>query len=1086
MTGHNNGTDLLRRLKAGGVPRLPKLQRRADTKLRPASNAQQRLWFLRQLEGDVATYSVPQAYRVVGKFSLEHLDHALSEIVARHEAIRTRLFERHGQVWQEVLPPMPVHSKCLEASSLSEAIEKGEAEIRVAFDLSCPPMLRSVCVRIGPEEALLVFIFHHAAFDAWSLGVFYSELQALYRSHSSTKVRLTAPPYQFGDYADWQRVWLESSAAQAQRAYWREQLAGPLPILRLDYACAPRVTRSYSGAAQHFKLPALLQERVNIVAESHGTTVFIVLLAAFLAIIHRYSLQEDIVVGVPVACRSFAETEGIIGYLSNTLSLRSALSGRLPFSDLIAQTSKTFFDGLINQEVPFDQVVDSVTSEREPADNPIYQAMFVMQNTPTDTALRLEGAELEDVPVHTGTAKIDLTCSIRATAAGVEGELEYSTDVLSKTAAERFVAAFLNLLSDATLRPSACLDELLMVSSTEREALLEIIQSSFEEYPDFQPVHTLFESQAHHHPDAVAVKTSAETIRYDTLNARANHLARRLIELGAGPESLIGVCLDRSSDLVVALLSTLKTGAAFVPLDPSFPIERSRNICEDAGLLLVITQEQYQPLLASLPVPLLVERTSGVEGPAVDPCVPVAAENVAYVYYTSGSTGTPKGVVIDHGCAMNRIEWLRRRYPLNVGDRVLYKTPLIFDVAIWEIFGPLIAGATVLMADPGGESDVAHISQLLTAEHPVFAHFVPSMLEAYLNFAPQASYPGLRWIQLSGEAVPKRLYERFRDHFVAEFHNCYGQTETSEVAAWEGTLDTSASVVPIGKQIGVYRLYILDRALQPVPPGVPGELCVAGVGGLARGYYALPALTAEKFVPNPYALVPGERLYLTGDLARFTEEGVLEYLGRLDQQTKIRGCRVETTEVEAVLARHFSVRACAVVARQDEAGEKRLIAYVVSGWRSAAELAAHAERFLPRYMLPEAYIFLDKLPLTRTGKLDRMRLPSPLASDFGARVCNQAPQTPLEVELVEMWKQVLGLDRVGRTDNFFAIGGNSLKSMQVLVRLKEKFGIRVSVRKFFASPTIEGLAALTEQALLELVASMSDAEAQQRLKELEA
>jgi amino acid adenylation domain-containing protein len=625
-----------------------------------------------------------------------------------------------------------------------------------------------------------------------------------------------------------------------------------------------------------------------------------------------------------------------------------------------------------------------------------------------------------------------------------------------------------------------------MLSDEESVELIRAANTNFEVYPDFLPIHAYIESQARRDPGAVAIEAGGETIRYGELNARANRLARRLMDAGAASESLVGICVERSIDLVVALLATLKAGAAFVPLDPGFPVERIRNICEDAGSRLVITQERHRAMLAELSASLIFVESAGSGESTANPDAPVSPDNIAYAYYTSGSTGRPKGVIIDHACAMNRLEWLRRRYPLGAGDRLLHKTPLIFDVAIWEIFGPLMAGATILMADPGAESDVAHIGKLLSAERTVFAHFVPSMLDAYLNYADQASYPDLRWVQLSGEAVPRRLFERFGEHFSSEFHNCYGQTETSEVAAWEGGQLEATTGVPIGKQIGVYRLLVLDECLNPAPPGVPGELCVAGVGGLARGYHSRPDLTAEKFVPNPYAITPGERLYRTGDLARLSEDGLIEHLGRIDHQTKIRGCRVEIAEVEAVLASHPSLRACAVIARPDETGANQLMAYLVSDRPSAAEIGAHAERLLPKYMLPAAYIFVEKLPLTSSGKLDRLRLPAPKASDFEARVCDQAPQTPLEMELAAIWRRILGLDRVGRADNFFIIGGNSLRSIQVLVRAKETFGIEVSVRDFFSSPTIEGLASFIERALVGMVASLSDAEAKARLEELTA
>jgi amino acid adenylation domain-containing protein len=587
-------------------------------------------------------------------------------------------------------------------------------------------------------------------------------------------------------------------------------------------------------------------------------------------------------------------------------------------------------------------------------------------------------------------------------------------------------------------------------------------------------------------PDAIAIDHGGTTLRYDALNRRANRLARRLIGAGAAPERLIGICMDRSIDMVVAVLATLKAGAGFVPLDPAFPIDRLHAIARDANLLAVITQDKHALALESLPCQLLLVAADKVDATRADEMnldVAVSADSLAYVFYTSGSTGAPKGVMLDHRCAMNRLEWLRRRYTLAVGDRLIYKTPLVFDVAVWEILGPLMAGATILMADDGAQADVMHIAALLTVPRTVFTHFVPSMLDAYLGAAPPTACPDLRWVSLSGEAVATRVLKRFSEHFAAEFHNLYGQTETSEVAGWEGRVPPSATTVPIGRQIGIYRLYILDAALNPVPPGVPGEICVAGVGGLARGYQGQPMLTAEKFVPNPYAVVPGERLYRTGDVGRLAEDGTIAYVGRTDHQVKVRGCRVEPAEVEAVLCLHSSVRSCAVVARHDPDGDIQLVAYVVGDAPSEAELGRHVEKYLPRYMVPSAFIILDALPVTPSGKLDRLRLPAPRAMHFAARSKAEPPQTPLETRLAAIWQDVLGIEGIGRGDPFFSIGGNSLKSIQVISRVIAEFNVNVRVSEFWAAPTVEGLASLVEQALMTYVASLSEDEANELLND---
>jgi len=1060
----------------GAGPHQPKL-RREESQRRPASNAQQRLWFLDRLQQSAA-YSVPLAYRITGSFSVERLDRCLTTLVARHEALRTSLVATEDtELWQEIAPPMDIRSRRLQAGSFAEAMTLATAEASLPFDLTQPPLLRSLCIDIADGDALWFVNFHHSMWDAWSLAVFWRELMMLYAGARA----LPALPFQYADYARWQREWLSSAEADAHRAFWRQELAGDLPLLQLGRRAVPEPLRSTRGAMELCPFDSSHLDCTREAAEQHGTTEFVIALSAFLATLHRVTRQDQIVIGVPVACRSLPDADGIVGFLANTLPLRIEFTPDMRFYDLIEQTAQRLAAALAHQELPFDEIVDALESTREGSRNPIFQAMFVMQTIPLDEAQRLGDADAQEVIVHSGTSKVDVTCSIRTGVRGLEGELEYSTDLLNTGEAQRFIRSFLSLLSAAAQDSETLLESLPMVSSVERGDLIRHANSGFKTYPDFRPVHAHFEAQALKTPDAIAIETSSSIVTYRELNARANRLARRLMSVGVGLEALVGVCMDRSIGMVATLLATLKAGAGFVPLDPNFPVDRIRTIATDARLQLIVTQAEHAQALMEISTPLLVEGTEIASGSDVNPDVTICAENIAYVYYTSGSTGAPKGVILEHRGAMNRLEWLRRRYPLNVGDRVILKTPLIFDLSIWEIFGPLMAGATILMADARAESDVTHVGALLDAPGTVFAYFVPSMLDAYLSYASHKTYPSLKWLCVTGEAMPARLLEQFNKHFTAEFHSTYGQTETSEVALWTGSQWTESATVPVGRPNGIYRLFVLDASLNPVPPYVPGEICVAGIGGLARGYQNRPGLTAEKFVPNPYAVVPGERLYRTGDLGRLLEDGQIEYVGRIDTQVKIRGCRVETAEIEAVLSRHPSVLMCAVIARTDAGGGSELLAYVVSNQPSAKELAAHAEGVLPQYMLPAAYVFMDDLPLTPSGKLDRFRLPAPSQTDFAARAEHEAPQSELESRLADLWQQVLGLDRVGRSDNFFSVGGNSLKSIQVLVRLKDAYGINVPVRDFFNAPTIGALAVVVEQALLEYVSSLSEEEIDERL-----
>ncbi|MFI5757224.1 amino acid adenylation domain-containing protein [Streptomyces sp. NPDC051569] len=786
-----------------------------------------------------------------------------------------------------------------------------------------------------------------------------------------------------------------------------------------------------------FRLRTELGEQVSETARRYGVGEPAVLLAALLAVRFRHARREH------------AE---ILLSPGDERIVPLTVGGDQTFAELLRTADKGLTEGPVAE--PADDDASDGAVER-----------FVFRYT---------DGEAGPVPAAPAGTDARVHCVVETVSPEITGHL-ICGELPSGCTAEEWTARFVTLLDDAVERPEARVDELALLPEQRQAELAAAANAEFERYPDLRTLHETFEETARRHPGAVAVEAGGRATTYAELDGRANLLAHTLAEAGIGAESLVAVCVERSADLVVALLAVLKRGAAFVPLEPSLPAERVAVITGDARVAAVVVQQSRTDRLDDLGVPLIPVPAEGSAPNA--PQTAVTPNQAAYVYYTSGSTGTPKGTVIDHLCAAGRLEWLGRRYGLQPGDRVIHKTPLIFDVAIWEIFGPLSAGATVLMADPGAESDVVHLSRLLSTERTVFAHFVPSMLKAYLNLAPEVDCPDLRWVQLSGEAAGTRLLEQFSERFGAELHNLYGQTETSEVAGWEGRSYDGQGGLPIGRQIGIYRLFVLDEALRPVPHGVPGELCVSGTGGLARGYLGRPGLTAERFVPHPYPVDAGERLYRTGDLVTVDGDGQIHYLGRVDDQVKIRGCRVETGEVEAVLAGHPAVRECAVTVFKGEEGDNQLAAYVVGDAWDVESLAAHAEAKLPGFMLPAVYIPLDELPHTPSGKLDRLRLPAPTLEDLQARVSDDAPQNSLEEQVAVLWQEVLGVEKIGRTDSFFSVGGNSLKSLQLLNRVNSTFGVQVAVREFFATPTIEGVAAGVEKALTELVAGLTDEEA---------
>lgn len=1051
------------------------------TGLFPASNGQRRLWFLSEYLKGSPAYSVPLGFRVSGAFAIADLDRALTAVVARHEALRTGLVMRDGRLMQDIAPPPEVRTKVLSADSWDDALAMVQAEVRRPFHLAAPPLLRSLCIRYAPEAWLWVLNIHHAVCDAWSHGLLFRDLQAAWTGQSP---KHAAP--QFVDYAERFEASLDAPAFEAHRHFWKQRLVGDLPVLALNHGASTRRYLSDPGVITELRMDPALVAQLETAAAGHKTTVNVVLLSAFADMLHRWTLQDRIVIGVPAACRMTPADQATVGYFANTLPIVVDAGQQRTFSDLLGHVAKRMSEALAHQELPFDEIVDILDLPGRSSRNPLFQAMFVMQSTPADFSFGPPGAQLDEVLVHTGTAKVDLACMLRFAGGSVQGEIEYATDVLDDAEAQLMRAHFLGLLRAATRTPGIPLADLALSTRADQAARIHATNEDHVVYPDLRPIHRYIEDQADRTPDAIAVETLSGRITYGELDKRANRVANSLTAAGVGPEDLVGVCLDRSVAMVVALLGVLKAGAGFVPLSPGYPIARTRKIVADAGLGCLIVDTANRDGLNVPGVRLWSEDLLEPEVSEARNPISVCADNLACAYYTSGSTGEPKGVLLDHRCVMGRIAWLKDRYPLDRGDRVLHKTPLVFDVAIWEIFGPLMSGATILAADPGGEADVDHIRALLARPGTVFAHFVPSMLDACLSAGGWDAAPDLKWVQVSGEGLSADLLSRYRAHASIPLHNCYGQTETSEVAYWQDDARTYRLWAPIGRQIGLYRIFLLDRSLQPVEPGMPGEICVVGVGGLARGYRGQPDLTAEKFVPHPWPIEPGERLYRTGDLGRVTSTGTLEYVGRLDEQIKIRGCRVEIAEVEQVLRGLRGVSACAVIARRDASGSDQLIAYVQGDSLTPSGLGAQAEFLLPGYMLPAAYVVLDSLPLTASGKLDRLSLPPPGPDHFASRGGSAPPTSPVECDIAAVWSEVLDLPGMGRRDNFFAIGGNSLTAIQVMTRLKNRFGVRISVRDFFAEATIEGLAALIEAALIDRVAAMSEDEARQMLQDMQS
>jgi amino acid adenylation domain-containing protein len=1038
----------------------------------PLSFAQQRLWFLDQLEPNSPIYNIPRAIRMQGALDVAALQKTLNAIVARHEVLRTTFAvkdESPVQVIAEhrsVALPVTDLSIYPEPEREAHALRLAAAEARRHFDLARDILLRASLLRLEAAEHVLLVTLHHIAADGWSMGLLLQELAALYAAYADGRpVPLPELPIQYADYALWQRQWLHGGVLAAQLAYWKRQLAAPLPALRLPTDRPRPPVLTFRGAREPLLLPHPLTEALRALSRREGVTLFMTLLAAFQTLLHRYTGQDDIIVGSPIAGRTQAETEGLIGFFVNTLVLRTDMSGNPNFRELLGRVRKITSGAYAHQDLPFERLVEELQPERDLSRSPLVQVMLILQNAARQT-LELPGLTLTPLEVDSGTAKFDLTLSMIEEDKGLRGWLEYNTDLFEAVTIRRLLGHFHSLLAGILTDPEQRLAELPLLTESERQQLLVAWNASAAEYPKEQCLPQLFEAQVEDTPDATAVVFEGQQLTYRELNVRANQLAHHLKKLGVGPEALVAICIERSVEMVVGLLGILKAGGAYVPLDPAYPMERLVFMLEDAQASVLLTQKR---LLASLPehnahvICLDADWEAMPQEPRENPASTVTTGNPAYVLYTSGSTGQPKGVVIPHQGLVNYLGWCTKAYAVAEGSGAPVHSPLGFDLTITSLFSPLLVGQSVVLLPEGW--GVEPLGTLLrTGDDFSLVKITPAHLEVLSQGLPAAAAAGrTRSFIIGGEALRGESLTFWRTHAPdTRLINEYGPTETVVgCCIYEVLAGASVSgAVPIGRPIANTQLYILDSLLQPVPIGIPGELHIGG-DGLARGYLNRPELTAEKFIPNPFSPEPGARLYKTGDLARHRSDGNLEFLGRLDHQVKLRGFRIELGEIEAVLGGHPAVREAVVVVREDVPGDMRLVAYVVPDQEPAPtsrEWRAFLQAKLPDYMIPSAFIRLDILPLTPNGKVDRRALPAPDQARPALEDAFVAPRTPVEEGLARIWSQVLGLEQVGVHDNFFELGGHSLLATRVISRLRDTFHVELPLRSLFEAPTVAGLA----------------------------
>ncbi|HEV8317836.1 MAG TPA: amino acid adenylation domain-containing protein, partial [Vicinamibacterales bacterium] len=1083
-----------------------------DVNAAPLSSAQQRIWFVNKFETYEPAYNEPLILRMTGNLQVPVMVAALEEIARRHEILRTIFrHDKDGPV-QVVLPPAPLDMTVDDLLAIPETEREGHLwqalsdEVRRPFDLSLGPLWRARLFRVRENEHVLALVLHHIITDGWSHGVLAREAMTLYMAystgpHPSAAAALGTPgrpsplptlPIQYRHYARRQRQQLEGERVQSQLQYWERQLAG-LPVLEWPFLPARRARQTFRGALHSFLIPRATAEQLTALSQRERTTLFMTLLAAFFVLLYRHTRQSDFAVGTPVAGRTATDTKPLLGLFLNLLVLRAKVDGSITFRELLARVRQTSLEAFDHQDVPFDHLIDEMGIRRDLSRSPLFQVMFVLQNTPLPK-LSVGGLEVEQLKVDRGTSKLDFTLSIEPTSRGLEGFIEYSTDIFDASLMAAMMRHYQQILEGIIAQPDQRVAELPLLTANERDQIVTTWNASAQVWPDptANSLVAWLESQAARTPNAIAVWTDAspenrapipepEMWTYATLHARANQIARRLQRLGVGAESRVGVWLPRSPQMVAALIGVLKAGGAYLPLDPSYPAARLAFQVADAQVAVVLTSTE-----CAADVPPGAYAIEVVDAPdaawrqeaQTAPAVRVSPDQLAYVIYTSGSTGQPKGAMNSHRGIGNRLAWMQATYGLTAADRVLQKTSINFDVSVWELFLPLGTGATLVVAKPGGQNDPAYLADIIQRAGVTVLHFVPAMLEAFVTAGGLTSCARVRLMVCSGEALPGPLAARCLTAWPGQLENLYGPTEAAVDVTWQPCTPkvTSAAIVPIGRPVANTQVYVRDAVGQPVPAGVVGELYLGGVQ-VGRGYWARPDLTAERFVPDPFSTIPGARLYRTGDLARYRSDGVVEYVGRIDQQVKLRGNRIELGEIEAVLRQQPGIRDAAVVLREDESGARRLVGYVVPAG-PAAEVVIETLRQqlraqLPEYMVPAAIVALDALPLNPNGKVDRRALPEPGPMRPALKVEFVAPRNELERLLADIEAEVLGLDRVGIHDNFFDLGGASLSGLDIMSRLNEA-GIAVEPMQLFEYQTVAELAA----ALIESGAAVGDASPQ--------
>ncbi|MCG5216567.1 amino acid adenylation domain-containing protein [Streptosporangium sp. KLBMP 9127] len=1041
-------------------------ERGEEFDIHPLSSAQRRLWLMAQLHPEADPYNVPYAAWLSGPLDTHALAAAVDDLVARHSSLRTVFLDAHGEPLQVVLPELTgvltVEDVSATAGTSADgpraaALDRAAAEAAAGFDLAAEPLIRVRLVVVGPGEALLLLTLHHIVCDGWSMGILFDDLEAMYLARCEGLVAEPEPvPWRYSDFARWQAEWCASSAPEIPLSYWTERLAGAPPILELPVDRPRPVEPSAVGGMEWFEWPAGLRAEVEALSRSAGVTPFAVLLAAYTALLSRYCRQDDIVIGTPAANRTRPEIEGVVGFFVNMLPIRGRATPSTSFRALVAEIWESLLAGQTHQELPFDMLVGASRLPRDAACHPIFQVACMMQDDEVGR-LRLPGLRVTPLRGHSGTAKLDLTISFRLDGPdgpGLGGCLEYNTALFDAGTVRDLLDGLHTLLGGAMAEPDLPIGSLPILSPEQWQRIVGDWSHDAPVPVGDRLAHELVEERADLFPEAPAVLFEADRLSYRELDERANRLANHLRAGGAGPESIVGIFLARSADLVVCLLAVWKAGAAYLPLDPAYPADRLDYMIGDSRPALVLTTTDLAGRLpAEAPVLCLDAAREGLErAPATRPARTAGPDNLAYVIYTSGSTGRPKGAMLVHNGLRNLARAQRRAFGLGEHDRVLQFSSFSFDAAVFEIVLALTAGALCVLAPREALLPGDDLAGTMRANRITVAALPPTVAA---TLTPQ-EVPSLRTLLVVGEICPPEIAATWAGHGLV---NGYGPTEIT-VAATLATRLREEGPVPIGEPIANVEVYVVDDRLRPVPRGVPGELCIGGPG-LGRGYLGRPDITAERYVPDPFSGRAGARLYRSGDIVRFRADGMLEFLGRADGQVKIRGLRIELGEIQSVLARQPGIGTCVVTTAEETLGDVRLVAYYVPDAARPAdpgELRRLLRGVLPEFMVPAAFVPIDAVPLTANGKIDHAALRRSPPDWVRPAPTGPAPGTGLERVIAGVWREVLQADHVGLDDNFFDVGGNSLLITKVRSRLARVIDQPIATLTLFRFPSVRALA----------------------------